>query len=125
GVLCAWRLASFLKLRPRYSAENTNLTPEGEPVAACRPIKSHRCPRYTAYRNSRNRLFSITMDHGGATAPAAWRYSPPREPTSSNRMDRTRVRVFPVYREETPNTPQISPDQRSANHARAPIGNSD
>jgi len=49
----------------------------------------------------------------------------PREATSSNRMDRTRVRVFPVYREGTPNTSQISPDQRSANHARASIGNSD
>jgi hypothetical protein len=41
--LLASRLAALLKLRARYSAENTNLTPEGEPVVACRPIKSHRC----------------------------------------------------------------------------------
>jgi hypothetical protein len=40
----ASRLAALLKLHARYSAENTNLTPEGEPVVACRPIKIHRCP---------------------------------------------------------------------------------
>jgi hypothetical protein len=48
GLLYAWRLATFLKLRARYSAENTNLTPEGEPVVTCRPIKSHRYPPHTS-----------------------------------------------------------------------------
>jgi hypothetical protein len=40
----ASRLAALLKLDARYSAENTKLAPEGEPVVACRPIKSHRYP---------------------------------------------------------------------------------
>jgi hypothetical protein len=57
--LLASRLAALLKLRARYSAENTHLAPEGEPVIACRPIKSHRCPLTLAYGNSRNRLSSI------------------------------------------------------------------
>jgi hypothetical protein len=43
----ASRFAAVLKLRARHSAENTNLTPEGEPVVACRPIKSHRYPLNT------------------------------------------------------------------------------
>jgi hypothetical protein len=42
--LLASRSAGVLKLRARYSAEDTHLAPEGEPVVACRPIKSHRCP---------------------------------------------------------------------------------
>src|SRR5690348_14081554 len=42
SIPCASRLAALLKLRARYSAENTNLAPEDEPVVTCRPIKSHR-----------------------------------------------------------------------------------
>ena len=45
--LLASRLAGLLKLWARYSAENTNLAPEGEPVVACCPIKSHRCTPHT------------------------------------------------------------------------------